>query len=120
MRIEALIFDIGNVLVAFDWQPFRNQLLAGSVNLTAEAEMKFRELVIRFDLGEMNGEIFARLATRLIGFQRRRGGVHRALERNIQFKSADGANHSQPKEAIPSLSAFQHFRSASGVFDAKF
>jgi glucose-1-phosphatase len=69
MRIEALIFDIGNVLVPFDWQPFRNQLLAGSVNLTAEAEMKFRELVIRFDLGEMNGEIFARLATRLIGFK---------------------------------------------------
>ena len=43
MRIEALIFDIGNVLVPFDWQPFKNQLLAGSTNLTAEAEMKFRE-----------------------------------------------------------------------------
>jgi FMN phosphatase YigB (HAD superfamily) len=69
MRIEALIFDIGNVLVAFDWQPFKNQLLAGSVNLTAETEMKFRELVIRFDVGEMNGELFAWLATRLIGFK---------------------------------------------------
>jgi FMN phosphatase YigB (HAD superfamily) len=69
MRIEALIFDIGNVLVLFDWQPFKNQLLADSVNLTAEAEMKFRELVIRFDLGEMDGEEFARLATRLIGFE---------------------------------------------------
>ena len=69
MRIEALIFDIGNVLVPFDWQPFKNQLLAGSTNLTAEAEMKFRELAIRFDVGEMNGEIFARLATRLIGFK---------------------------------------------------
>jgi FMN phosphatase YigB (HAD superfamily) len=69
MKIEALIFDIGNVLVLFDWQPFKNQLLAGSVNLTAEAEMEFRELMIRFDVGEMSGEIFARLATRLIGFK---------------------------------------------------
>ena len=69
MRIEALIFDIGNVLVPFDWQPFKNQLLAGSTNLTAEVEMEFRELVVRFDLGEMNGETFARLATRLIGFK---------------------------------------------------
>ena len=64
MKIEALIFDIGNVLVPFDWQPFKNQLLAGSVNLTAEAEMEFKELVIRFDLGEMDGDKFARLATR--------------------------------------------------------
>jgi glucose-1-phosphatase len=69
MRIEALIFDIGNVLVPFDWQPFKNQLLAGSTNLTAEAEMKFRELAVRFDVGEMNGETFAQLATRLIGFK---------------------------------------------------
>jgi glucose-1-phosphatase len=69
MRIEALIFDIGNVLVPFDWQPFKSQLLADSVNLTAEAEMEFRELMIRFDVGEMTGEIFARLATRLIGFK---------------------------------------------------
>ena len=69
MRIEALIFDIGNVLVLFDWQPFKNQFLAGSVNLTAEAETEFKELVIRFDLGEMDGEKFAGLATRLIGFE---------------------------------------------------
>lgn len=69
MRIEALIFDIGNVLVPFDWEPFRSQLLANSVNLTTEAEMEFRKLVIRFDLGEMTGEIFARLATRLLGFK---------------------------------------------------
>jgi glucose-1-phosphatase len=69
MRIEALIFDIGNVLVPFDWQPFKNQLLAGSVNLTTEAEMEFRELMIRFEVGEMSGEIFAPLATRLIGFK---------------------------------------------------
>jgi glucose-1-phosphatase len=69
MKIEALIFDIGNVLVPFDWQPFKDQLLADSVNLTAEAEMEFRELMTRFDVGEMTGEIFASLATRLMGFQ---------------------------------------------------
>jgi epoxide hydrolase-like predicted phosphatase len=69
MKIEALIFDIGNVLVPFDWQPFKNQLLAGSVNLTMEAEMEFRELMIRFEVGEMSGEVFACLATRLIGFK---------------------------------------------------
>jgi glucose-1-phosphatase len=69
MRIKALIFDIGNVLVPFDWQPFKSQLLAGSVNLTAKTEMEFRELVIRLDVGEMTGEVFARLATRLVGFK---------------------------------------------------
>jgi glucose-1-phosphatase len=69
MRIEALIFDIGNVLVTFDWQPFKNQVRAGSLNLTSDAEMKFRELMIRFEVGEMTGEMFARLATRLIGFK---------------------------------------------------
>ncbi len=69
MRIEALIFDIGNVLVPFDWQPFKSQLLDGSVNLTADTEKEFRDLMIRFDVGEMTGESFARLATRLIGFQ---------------------------------------------------
>jgi FMN phosphatase YigB (HAD superfamily) len=69
MRIEALIFDIGNVLVHFDWQPFKNQLQAGCANLTPDAEMEFRKLMIRFEVGEMTGEIFARLATRLIGFQ---------------------------------------------------
>jgi glucose-1-phosphatase len=69
MRIEALIFDIGNVLVPFDWQPFKSQLLDSSVNLTAETEMEFRELMIRFDRGEMTGETFASLATRLIGFK---------------------------------------------------
>jgi epoxide hydrolase-like predicted phosphatase len=69
MSIDALIFDIGNVLVPFDWQPFQRQLAADSTNLTTEAEKEFRELMIRFDLGEMTGETFARLAIRTIGFQ---------------------------------------------------
>ena len=69
MSIDSLIFDIGNVLVPFDWQPFQRQLAADSTNLTTEAEKEFRELMIRFDIGEMTGEQFARVAIRIIGFQ---------------------------------------------------
>jgi glucose-1-phosphatase len=69
MSIEALIFDIGNVLVPFDWQPFRNRLQAGCSNLTPDVEKEFRELIVRFDVGEMGGEMFSRLAIRMIGFQ---------------------------------------------------
>ena len=69
MRIEALIFDIGNVLVPFDWQLFKKGLQAGGANLTADAETEFRELSIRFDIGEMTGEIFSRVAIRMLGFQ---------------------------------------------------
>jgi len=69
MRIEALIFDIGNVLVPFDWQPFRSRLHVNCKNLTVEAERKFRDLMLRFEVGEMTGEMFTRLALRTIGFQ---------------------------------------------------
>ncbi len=69
MRIEALIFDIGNVLVPFDWQPFRVRLHAKCKNLTPDAEKEFRELMIRFEVGEMTGEVFTRLAVRSIGWQ---------------------------------------------------
>ena len=69
MKIEALIFDIGNVLVLFDWRPFINKLQAASSNLTTDAEKKFRELILRYEIGEMSGEVFTRLATRTIGFQ---------------------------------------------------
>ena len=69
MSIEALIFDIGNVLVPFDWQPFRNRLQAGCSNLTPDVEKEFRQLIVRFDVGEMGGEMFSRLAIRMIGFQ---------------------------------------------------
>ncbi|MBV8378184.1 MAG: HAD family phosphatase [Verrucomicrobia bacterium] len=69
MSIEALIFDIGNVLVPFDWQLFHHRLEAELNSLTADAEQEFRDLMIRFDLGEMTGEQFARMAVRMIGFQ---------------------------------------------------
>ena len=69
MSIEALVFDIGNVLVPFDWQPFRRRLEAECTNLTAGAEEEFRELAIQIEVGEMTGEMFAALAVRTIGFQ---------------------------------------------------
>lgn len=69
MKIEALIFDIGNVLVLFDWRPFVNRLQAARSNLTTDAEKEFRELILRYEIGEMSGEVFTRLATRTIGFQ---------------------------------------------------
>jgi glucose-1-phosphatase len=68
MRIEALVFDIGNVLVLFDWQPFKSRLQADCANLTLDTEKEFRELIVRFDLGEMTGEMFVRAAIRTIGF----------------------------------------------------
>jgi glucose-1-phosphatase len=68
MRIEALVFDIGNVLVLFDWQPFKSRLQADCANLTPETEKEFRELIVRLDVGEMTGEMFARAAVRTIGF----------------------------------------------------
>jgi epoxide hydrolase-like predicted phosphatase len=69
MRIDALIFDIGNVLVPFDWQPFLSRLQADCANLTNTAEKEFRELITRFEVGEMTGEMFSRQAVRTIGFQ---------------------------------------------------
>jgi epoxide hydrolase-like predicted phosphatase len=70
MSIEALIFDIGNVLVPFDWQIFRNRLREERVDLTAAAEEKFKELMLRIDVGEMTGEAFIQQAIRAIAFQR--------------------------------------------------
>jgi HAD superfamily hydrolase (TIGR01509 family) len=69
MRIESLVFDIGNVLVPFDWRPFRNRLQADCTKLTTAGETEFRTLMSRFEIGEMTGEIFARLAIVTIGFQ---------------------------------------------------
>jgi epoxide hydrolase-like predicted phosphatase len=69
MSIEALVFDIGNVLVPFDWQIFHRRLRADCPNLPTEAEKQFRELVIRIEVGEMTGETFTEQAVRAIGFQ---------------------------------------------------
>jgi glucose-1-phosphatase len=68
MSIEALVFDIGNVLVLFDWQIFHNRIRADCPNLPAEAEKQFRELAIRIEIGEITGEMFTEQAVRAIGF----------------------------------------------------
>jgi glucose-1-phosphatase len=75
MSIEALVFDIGNVLVPFDWQIFHRRLRADCPNLPTEAEKQFREMMIRIEVGEMTGETFTEQAVRAIGFQ----GDHRTF-----------------------------------------
>jgi FMN phosphatase YigB (HAD superfamily) len=69
MRVETLIFDIGNVVVRFDWQPVYGRLRGSCAKLTTNAEKDFRKLIARLEVGEMTGERFARLATQTIGFQ---------------------------------------------------
>jgi glucose-1-phosphatase len=68
MSIEALVFDIGNVIVLFDWQIFHNRIRADCPNLPTEAEKHFRELAIRVEIGEITGEMFTEQAVRAIGF----------------------------------------------------
>lgn len=69
MAIEALIFDIGNVLVRFDWQIFHGQLKTSLPNSNVKLEREFRELMVGLEIGEMTGESFARAAVRLIEYQ---------------------------------------------------
>jgi glucose-1-phosphatase len=69
MAIEALIFDIGNVLVRFDWQIFHGQLKTNLPNSNVKFEREFRELMVGLEIGEMTGESFARAAVRLIEYQ---------------------------------------------------
>jgi len=69
MKIEALIFDIGNVLVRFDWQIFHGQLKSGCPNSKLNLEREFRKLMVGLEIGEMSGESFARAVVRLIEYQ---------------------------------------------------
>ncbi len=69
MEIEALIFDIGNVLVRFDWQIFHGQLRSGCPNSKVNLEREFRKLMLGLEIGKMSGESFARAAVRLIEYQ---------------------------------------------------
>jgi glucose-1-phosphatase len=69
MEIEALIFDIGNVLVRFDWQIFHGQLKTSCPNSKVNLEREFRELMVGLEIGEMTGESFARAAVHLIEYQ---------------------------------------------------
>jgi glucose-1-phosphatase len=69
MEIDALIFDIGNVLVPFDWRPAQNRFRSYSANFSTAAEKEFRDLIRRVDLGELTGAEFASAAMRTIEFK---------------------------------------------------
>jgi glucose-1-phosphatase len=69
MKIEAFIFDIGNVLVPFDWRPANAWLRDCCVHLTTDSERHFKELATWLEIGEIPVETFVRLASSAIGFQ---------------------------------------------------
>jgi glucose-1-phosphatase len=69
MRIEAVIFDIGNVLVRFDWQLAERQFRSRIGNDTKEAREELLVLKERLELGRISQEAFVREAIRIIGFR---------------------------------------------------
>jgi FMN phosphatase YigB (HAD superfamily) len=71
MRIEAAIFDIGNVLVPFDWQLAEKQFRSRIGSDTKEARERFVVLKESFELGQISQEAFLQEAIRATGF---RGG----------------------------------------------
>jgi FMN phosphatase YigB (HAD superfamily) len=71
MRIEAVIFDIGNVLVPFDWQHAEQQFRSRTGNVTKQAKERFAVLKESLELGQISQQTFLREAIRITGF---RGG----------------------------------------------
>lgn len=68
MSIDALVFDIGNVLVLFDWKPAENRLRERCTNFAGESVAEFKEHIRRLDLGEFTGKEFSSIAMPLLGF----------------------------------------------------
>jgi glucose-1-phosphatase len=71
MKIEALIFDIGNVLVRFDWKLAEEQFRSRSGKDTKEARKELLILKERLELGRISPEAFVEQAIRIVDF---RGG----------------------------------------------
>jgi len=69
MKIDALIFDMGNVVIAFDWQEAESRFLARSRKGTKLLREELKELIASFEVGEISQEVFVAIATRTIGFQ---------------------------------------------------
>jgi glucose-1-phosphatase len=69
MKIDALIFDIGNVVIPFDWQAAEGQFLARSRKGTKLLREELKELIACFEVGEISQEVFVAIATRTTGFQ---------------------------------------------------
>jgi glucose-1-phosphatase len=69
MKIEALIFDLGNVVIRFDWRTAEGRLRARSRNGSSSPREDMRELISRFEVGEISQELFVSTAAATIGFQ---------------------------------------------------
>ena len=69
MEIGALIFDIGNVVIPFDWQAAESQLRIRSENGKTSTREDIRGLINRFEVGEIPQKVFVPTAARAIGFQ---------------------------------------------------
>lgn len=69
MKIEALIFDIGNVVIPFDWQAAEGQLRIRSGKGKTSMREDIRGLINRFEVGEIPQKVFVPMAVRAIGFQ---------------------------------------------------
>ena len=69
MKIDALIFDIGSVVIPFDWQAAEGQFLARSSKGTKLLRDELKELIASFEVGEISQEVFVAIATRTTGFQ---------------------------------------------------
>ena len=72
MRIEAVIFDIGNVLVPFSWQLAEQQIRSRIGKDTEEARNEFVLLKERLEVGQVSRDVFLRSAIRILDF---RGGT---------------------------------------------
>jgi FMN phosphatase YigB (HAD superfamily) len=71
MRIEAVIFDIGNVLVLFDWQLAEQQIRLRIGNDTEDARGELVLLKERYEVGQVSREAFLRGAIRILDFRGR-------------------------------------------------
>ena len=69
MKIEALIFDLGNVVIRFDWQTAEGRLRARSGNGDSSPREDMRGLIGRFEVGEISQEMFVSMAAATLGFQ---------------------------------------------------
>ena len=69
MKIEALIFDIGNVVIPFDWLAAEGRLRTRSGNGKTSMREEIRGLMNRFEVGEIPQKVFVSMAVRAIGFR---------------------------------------------------
>ena len=69
MDAEACIFDIGNVLVRFDFEIAASKLRARSLNSSDEARSAVEHLKLRYENGDLSRQEFDSKAIETLGFQ---------------------------------------------------